>query len=88
MIQEIFNSINYGFEWTGEGASRWYSWDEVAAEAKAKAERDALAKELKAKGYSVKKFSSGKNLMSRGGIGSGNPHIEVYAKSFGLNAWK
>lgn len=79
--QEIFSSINYGFEWVDD----WYKFDPVAAEAAAKADRDARAKALKTQGFAVKKFRLANQLVSRGGIGSGHPHITLIVHSYGLN---
>ena len=48
--------------------------------------RDAWAKEMKAKGYKVRKSSHGLQLMSYGGIGSGKAHCEHWVKAYGAEA--
>jgi len=52
----------------------------------ARRERDAEAKRLVAEGWQVRKWSEPNQLISRGGIGSGHPHIEEVVTVFGLNA--
>ncbi len=79
--QMIFSSLDYGFRWVGD----WYEYDGEDAEKAARKARDAKASEFKKAGRRVKKFSLGKQLMSRGGIGSGRPHIELWTKAYGLN---
>jgi hypothetical protein len=73
MTTVTFNPINYGFRWTED----WYEYDGKVAEDAAKKARDDYAAELKRDGYTVKKRSRRNNLISRGGIGSGHPHIEL-----------
>jgi len=80
-MQELFNPIETGFRWT----ETWYEYDGKEAEKAALKARNDRAKELKAKGYKVSKFSLGKQLISRGGIGSGRPHIELVVPVYGLN---
>lgn len=75
-----WNPLDYGFRWTAD----WYEFDDKAAEAAAKNARDLEAKRLKAQGKKVKKFREGNNLMSKGGIGSNHPHIEVIVTVYGL----
>jgi hypothetical protein len=75
MAQEIFKDTK--FEWTTD----WYNLVTVDA----KAIRESRIKELKARGFSPRKFSLGMQLLSMGGIGSGKPHIEYHAKCFGIN---
>ena len=81
MEQLTFSPIDYGFEWTHD----WYEWDSKAAHKAARRDRDNQAKELLAQGKTVRKFSLGKQLVSRGGIGSGHPHIELVISVYGLN---
>jgi hypothetical protein len=82
MAQQIFSGTDYGFKWTADG---WYTYDGKIAEKTALIERNALAKELKSKGMNPVKFSLPMQLVSRGGIGSGKPHIELYTRSYGVN---
>lgn len=86
MAQQTFNPINYGFRWTDDGTEfGWYEFDQEAAIKTARKERDALAKELKAEGRTVRKFSMGKQRITRGGIGSGHPEVDFIVPVFGVN---
>ena len=80
--QETFCGVDYGFSWTSDG---WYAWDYTTGNKAALQARNARAKELRAQGFKVYGFSLGESLISRGGIGSGKPHIELWAKAYGLN---
>lgn len=86
-MQIIFDSLDYGFTWTAPTAADpmgWYEFDAKSAERAARAARDKKARELRKAGHTVTVFAS-TGLRSRGGIGSGRPHIETYANSYGLN---
>jgi hypothetical protein len=74
-----FNPINFGFTWT-EG---WYSWDQKAAHAAARRDRDGMMRSLRQIGRTVKATSQAGCLMSRGGIGSGHPYIEEIVTVYG-----
>jgi hypothetical protein len=78
MSTVTFDPIKYGFRWTND----WYEYDGKPAEDAAKAARDDYAKQLRKEGKTVKKRTTGKNLRSMGGIGSGNPHIELVVPMF------
>lgn len=83
-MQRIFSPLNTEhFSWTDDG---WYSFDSVAAHKAARKLRDDMAKELKQSGRTVSKFSLGSQLVSRGGIGSGKPHVEFIVSCYGLNS--
>ena len=82
IIQESFNPIDFGFEWTED----WYEFDYQSARGKALKARNARAKELKEKGYTVKKYTSKGQLMKRGGIGSGHPEIHQIVNVYNLIA--
>jgi hypothetical protein len=82
MIQQTFNPIDYGFAWTDDG---WYNWDAKLGRKLAMQARDAAAKRAKREGRTVTKFSMPNQLISRGGIGSGRPHIEQVVTCFGVN---
>lgn len=71
---ERFSPLDYGFSWTNDG---WYAFDSKQAHAAAKAARDAAFRQLKAEGKDVRRSTDPKQLVSRGGIGSGRPHIEL-----------
>jgi len=76
MAQELFHSDK--FEWTPDD---WYKLTPINAVHT----RNVRIKELKAKGYNPTKFSLGGQLLSKGGIGSGKPHIEYFTKVYGIN---
>jgi hypothetical protein len=78
--QQLFLPLDYGFRWTED----WYEYDGKPAEQAALKARNAEFKRLKAEGHAVRKFSLGKQLVSRGGIGSGRPHIELVVPCYGL----
>lgn len=79
MNQQVFSGTDFGFRWTEDG---WYEYDGEKAALWA---RNALAKSLKVRGFTPRKFSLGNQLRSFGGIGSGRPHIEIWTKSYGVN---
>jgi hypothetical protein len=81
-MQKVFNPIDYGFEFTSDG---WYTFDRTAATKAARRERDQQAKLYRAAGRTVRVWSEPNQLISRGGIGSGRPHIEEVVTVFGLN---
>ena len=83
MGQRMFCGVDEDgdFRWTED----WYTYDGKTADAAARRSRDAFAKELKARGDRPRKFSLGDQLISRGGIGSGRPHIELWTKCYGVN---
>jgi hypothetical protein len=80
-MQKTFSPLDYGFRWTGldskDISGIWYEYDGKQAEKAAMQARNEFAKEMKRQGYTVRKSSLGKQLVSRGGIGSGKPHIEL-----------
>jgi hypothetical protein len=76
-----FVTTDYHFTWTAD----WYTWDGKAAKKAAMAERNAEAKRLRAEGWTVR-CGSQASLMSKGGIGSGHPHIELWATAYTLSA--
>ncbi len=79
--QRSFVPTNYGFNWVDD----WYEWDSKAAHKQAMQERNAEAAKLVKQGKKVKKWSSPGSLMSKGGIGSGKPHIEIVCTVYGFN---
>ncbi len=83
-MQMMFNPIDYGFAWTDDN---WYTFDRKAAQKAALKARNAEAKRLEAQGKRVSKFTLPSQLISRGGIGSGKPHIEEVVNVYGLNAY-
>ena len=73
MSQRTFNPANFAFAWT----AGWYTWDSKAAHSAALKARNAEAKRLTAEGKRVIKSSIPGQLITRGGIGSGNPEISM-----------
>ena len=87
MQTQTFNPIDYGFRWTpatDQDPMGWYEYDGKPAERAALKARNAEAKRLEKLGHTVKKSSLGKQLISRGGIGSGRPHIELVVPVYAL----
>ena len=82
LFQRTFNPADYTFEWTEDG---WYAWDSEEAHKQALKARNDIAKELKAGGKKVKKFSTRNQLITRGGIGSGHPEISMVVNCYGVN---
>lgn len=85
MGQHIFNPADYCFEWTDPKPSEtfgWYKWDYEQAHKQAKAARDTLAKELRKTCKHVKCSSNSHSLITRGGIGTGKPQIEILQTSY------
>jgi hypothetical protein len=85
--QFSFNPADYCFGWTtgATPADDWYTWDSKLAHQAARAGRDKAMRAFKAKGHQVKAYSSPGSLISRGGIGSGHPHIEHVVTVYGFN---
>ena len=82
MSQQTFNPINFGFTFTDDG---WYTFDRKTATKAALQARNAEAKKLTQAGRIVRKWSSANQLISKGGIGSGRPHIEEVVTVYGFN---
>ncbi len=81
--QYIFSPINYGFQWT----NGWYTFNREAAQKEALKARNLFAKEEKKRGRKVVNFSLPGQLITRGGIGSGHPQIEVVVNVYGCNVY-
>jgi hypothetical protein len=81
MGQQIFNPINFGFSWTED----WYTWDSKAGHTAAKQARNARIKELRQQGKNPRGFRLANQLISRGGIGSGQHHIQEVVTCYGVN---
>lgn len=81
-VQLIYDALDFTFAWTDD----WYTYDRTAGEKAARKARDEKAKELRKAGKTVQCFSLPHQLRSKGGIGSGRPHIEVVSTAYGLNA--
>ena len=84
MNQQVFNPASYTFKWVND----WYEWDSKSAHNHALKARNAEAKRLKAQGYRVSKCTLKNQLITKGGIGSGNPEISLVVNCYLLNATK
>lgn len=82
MFQQAFNPIDYTFEWTDD----WYKWDYKESHKQARKVRSKAVKDLRSQGYTVRVFTLSNQLVSRGGIGSGQPHIEQVVSVYYLEA--
>lgn len=82
-MQRIFNPIDFGFEF----ADGWYSFDRKAAQSAALKARNDFVKQVKAQGKRAVTFNLPNQLITRGGIGSGNPQIEVVVNCYGVNVY-
>lgn len=76
-----WNPIDFNFRWTIDG---WYEFDRRAAHRAALAARNVEARRLRAAGRVVKTWTVSGNLITKGGIGSGFPHIEEVVSIYGL----
>ena len=79
--QEFFSPLKHGFRWTED----WYEFDDKPAHKASKKERDTRARDLRKQGYSVSCFTLRNQVRSKGGIGSGKPHIEIVCHAYGLD---
>lgn len=87
-MQRTFCPLSYGFRWTVKNGEIWYEFDRVPAHKAAMAARNRAAKQAREQGYTVTKFRLPDQLMTRGGIGSGKPEINVTVTGYGFNAYK
>lgn len=83
MMQETFNPVDYGFEWVDD----WYVLH-PGARNQALVARNLRAKQLRGQGYTVRSFALNNQLITRGGIGTKHPQIELLVTVYGLNAWR
>ena len=81
-MQQIFNPVKFTFEWT----DGWYNWDRDEAHREALKARNAKAKELKVRGYKVRKSTLRDQLITLGGIGSGHPEISLVVNCYMVTA--
>lgn len=84
--QRGYAACDYGFSWVDDGTQYgWYEWDQKAGELAARKARDAEARRLRAEGWSVR-VSVTDGIISKGGVGSGHPHIELWTKFYRFDA--
>ena len=82
MSQQMFNPVDFGgFEWTSD----WYHWDAAAGHREAKRARDDAARRLRREGRRVRSFRLANQVISRGGAGSGHPHVDFVVVVYGLS---
>ncbi|KKW13352.1 MAG: hypothetical protein UY48_C0002G0043 [Candidatus Gottesmanbacteria bacterium GW2011_GWB1_49_7] len=82
-IQQGFNPADYCFQWTTDG---WYEWDRKAAHKAALQARNARAKELRQRFAKVQCSTLPDQLITRGGIGSGRPEIDMGVSVYMVDA--
>ena len=82
MAQQIYDPIDYGFEFTTDG---WYKFNRIEASKLALKARNQAAKQYKANGFKVRAFTLSNQLRTMGGIGSNHPEISVIVNVYGLN---
>lgn len=83
-IQATYSPIDYTFFWVGD----WYEFDSVTGKKLAIKARNAEVKRLRSQGWTVKPWTAAGQLVSKGGIGSGHPHIEEIVSVYGFDAYK
>lgn len=85
-IQQSFNPADHCFTWTVDGSQYgWYEWNGKLAHSQALKARNAAAKVAKAHGKSVKCWSSPGQMITRGGIGSNHPEINMFVTVYHLD---
>lgn len=87
-----FNPIDFGFNWTEPETDNprdlgWYEFDQTQAAKDALKARNAEVKRLRKLGHRVTVSSLGKQLISRGGVGSNRPHVEFVVPVYALTDW-
>ncbi len=82
-MQKSFNPIDFCFTWTND----WYEWDSKEAHKQAQQKRNEEAKRFKQQGKRTKKSTLRNQLVSRGGIGSGKPHVQEYVTVYYLDVY-
>jgi len=86
MSQVIYNPADFEFTWIQDDTpTGWYVWHRDLAHRLALKARNSYALNLKAQGYSPKKFSIRNQQITRGGIGSSHPEITLWATCYGIN---
>ena len=82
MAQQMFNPVVFGgFEWTAD----WYVWNAVSGHLEARRARDDAARRLRRVGHRVRSFRLANQVISRGGAGSGRPHVDFVVTVYGLS---
>lgn len=84
-FQKYYNPADFEFEWT---KNNYYSWDRKAAHKAALRARNDEMRRLQHEGYDVTAFILRDQIVSKGGIGTGRPHIKLSVTCYGLSANK
>jgi len=82
MEQQTFNPVDFTWTWT----ATWYNWNRAQAHKQALAARNAEAKKQREQGKRVRCQTLKGQRITRGGIGSGHPHIEQVVNVYMLTA--
>lgn len=84
MAQESYNPIDTDyFRWTDDG---WYTFDRPAAHKQAKHVRDCRVRSLRAVGKTVRVWTLRNQRITRGGIGTGHPEIDLVVNVYMLES--
>lgn len=87
--QDIFDGVRENFRWVEkETGSYWYKFDEEKARKSALRDRNEVAKEYKANGWNVRRWSLRGQVITRGGIGTPYPGITIVVTAYGFDAWR
>ena len=78
--QQVFNPANFHFQWT----ESWYEWDRKAAHKAALAARNKEARRLRKQGRRVVCETLRGQTITRGGIGTGHPQIDMVVSGYML----
>ncbi|TXH13870.1 MAG: hypothetical protein E6R03_10485 [Hyphomicrobiaceae bacterium] len=88
MAQESYNPADTDyFRWTADELSpgaEWYTFDSVSAHAQAKHIRDCRARSLRALSHKVRVWTLRNQRITRGGIGTGKPEIDLVVSVYML----
>lgn len=78
--QKSFNPVDHTFEWV----DGWYKWDYKEAHKQARKARREAVKDLRSQGHNVRVFTLKDQRITRGGVGSGQPHIDLVVNVYYL----
>ncbi len=81
-VQKTFNPVDYTFSWTDD----WYYFNDGEGHYQALHARNREAQKYKKLGWDVHKFTLRNQVITRGGIGTGHPQIELVCNVYGFDA--
>ncbi len=81
-MQRSFNPIYFLWTWTADS----YEWDSEKAHKAALKERNRQAKQARLEGKKVKNWTLKNQIVSKGGPGTKNAHIQLYVNIYGFDA--